>query len=313
MSDLSALARRGAVVTPHRDWETLIVTGRDRRTWLEGLVTCELKHLSAGQGTWGLVLNRQAKIQTVVWVVAGPEVLWLALAPGTGAAIEDELSRMLIMEDAELERPEQPHVWLALHGPNAARRAAELAELAGGYCAPIDFTGLGGAALVIPKAREAELLEACRGELLDERDWLRLRLERGVQELGTDFDGQDRPHEAALDRRAVSWTKGCYLGQEVVCMQDMRGKVKRSLRTLEVQAPEDAALGAGARILSASGQDIGNVTSAAHSPLTGAWRVMARVKLDGLGGELRCAPKPPEAVEGGQAAISWPARLAEPV
>jgi tRNA-modifying protein YgfZ len=298
---------------PHGDWETLVVTGPDRRTWLEGLVTCELKNLTPGQGTWGLALNRQGKIQSVLWVVASPDALWLALAPGTGEAMETELSRMLIMEDAELERPEPAHVWLALHGPNAARRAAELAELAGGHSGPIDFTGLGGAALVIPKEREAELLEACRGELLGEQDWLRLRLERGVPKFGTDFDGQDRPHEAALERRAVSWTKGCYLGQEVVCMQDMRGKVKRSVRTFDVQAPEGAAMGPGAVLLDASGQSIGTVTSAAPSPLAGAWRVMARVKLDGVGGELRCAPKPREPDAGEQAAISWPARLAEPV
>jgi tRNA-modifying protein YgfZ len=313
MSDLSTLARRGAVVAPHGDWETLVVTGPDRRTWLEGLVTCELKHLGPGQGTWGLVLNRQAKIQSVIWVVASPDALWLALAPGTGAAIEAELSRMLIMEDAELERPEQGRLWLALHGPKAGQRAVELAELAAGCSAPIDFTGLGGAALVVPRAREAELREACRGELLGEQDWRRLRLERGVPELGADFDGQDRPHEAALERRAVSWTKGCYLGQEVVCMQDMRGKVKRSIRALAVQAPEGALVGPGAVILNASGQDVGNVTSAAYSPLAGAWRILGRVKLDGLGGELRCAPKPSEPGEGERAAITWPARLAEPV
>lgn len=311
MSDLSTLARQGAVVAPQSDWDTLIVTGPDRRSWLEGLVTCELKHLSPGQGTWGLVLNRQAKIQSVVWVVAGQEELWLALAPGTGTAIEAELSRMLIMEDAELERPEQSQLWLALHGPDAARRAAELAGLLAGLSAPIDFTGLGGAALVIPSAREAELRELCRGELLGERDWLQLRLERGVPELGTDFDGQDRPHEAALERRAVSWTKGCYLGQEVVCMQDMRGKVKRSLRALAVLAPEDAALGAGAVLSNASGQDVGSVTSAAYSSLAGAWRVLGRVKLDGLSAELRCATKPP--AEGGDTATAWPAHLADPV
>lgn len=175
------------------------------------------------------------------------------------------------------------------------------------------FTGLGGAALVIPKAREAELLEAGRAELLGEQDWLRLRLERGVPELGTDFDGQDRPHEAALERRAVSWTKGCYLGQEVVCMQDMRGKVKRSVRALAVQAPEDAPIGPGAVIVNASGEDVGNVTSAAYSPLAGAWRVLGRVKLDGLSAELRCAPKTPENTEGVPLALAWPARLAEPV
>src|SRR5687768_9753681 len=100
MSDLSELARRDAVVAPCGGWDTLVVTGSDRTTWLEGLVTCELKHLRPGQGNWGLSLNRQGKIQSVLWVLAAEDTLWLAVAPGTSAALEAELGRMLIMEDA---------------------------------------------------------------------------------------------------------------------------------------------------------------------------------------------------------------------
>src|SRR5262245_38782248 len=102
MADLDVLARSEAVVAPATGWDTLLVTGPDRLAWLEGLVTCELKKLTPGAGTWGLVLSRQGKIQSSVWVVAGEEQLWLAFAPGTGAAMEAELGRMLIMEDAEL-------------------------------------------------------------------------------------------------------------------------------------------------------------------------------------------------------------------
>jgi folate-binding protein YgfZ len=300
MPDLLALARCAAVAVPGTDRDTLIVTGPDRLTWLEGLVTCELKQLAPGAGTWGLVLNRQGKIQSVVWVVAAADRLWLSLAPGTGAAIEAELGRMLIMEDAELERPESAHVWFSVHGPEAAARAASWATQAGGASAPIDFTGLGGAALVVPREHEHELRAAAEGLLLAPQDWTALRLERGLPELGVDFDGSDRPHEAALDRRAVSWSKGCYLGQEVVCMQDMRGKVKRSVRTLKVDAPPGAGL-AGGRIVSAAGKEAGSVTSAAYSARAGTWLAMAKLQLDAVDAGLR--------YEG--AAGSLPAQLSE--
>ena len=287
MSDLDTLARSAAVVVPATDRDTLTVTGPDRLSWLEGLVTCELKGLAPGSGTWGLVLNRQGKIQSVVWVLAALDRLWLSFAPGTGAAMETELGRMLIMEDAELARPEQPHTWLGVHGPEAAARAATWAALAGGAAAPIDFTGLGGAALVVPTDRVDAVRMSSEGLWLDSAGWATLRLERGLPEFGVDFDGADRPHEAGLDRRAVSWSKGCYLGQEVVCMQDMRGKVKRSVRVLRVDAPAAAPLAGGRVVSVASGSEAGVVTSAAYSSRAGSWLVMAQLQLDAIDAGLR--------------------------
>lgn len=301
MPDLDALARSAAVVVPGADRDTLVVTGPDRLSWLEGLVTCELKTLAPGAGTWGLVLNRQGKIQSVVWVVAGAERLWLSFAPGTGAAMEAELGRMLIMEDAELARPDEAQVWFSLHGPEAGALAASWAARAGGASASIDFTGLGGAALVVPKAIEGVVRAESEGRELDPERWTVLRLERGLPEFGVDFDPAARPHEAALDRRAVSWSKGCYLGQEVVCMQDMRGKVKRSVRTLRVDAPTGSDVGAGRVVSVATGKDAGQVTSAAHSARAGAWLAMAQLQLDAIDAGLR--------YEG--PAGSFPARLAE--
>ena len=286
MADLDALARNAAVVAPALGWDTLLVTGPDRLVWLEGLVTCELKKLTPGSGTWGLVLNRQGKIQSALWVLAGANELTLAFAPGTGSAMEGELGRMLIMEDAELSAPAAPQRWFSLHGPRAAELAASWAREAGGASAAIDFTGLGGAALVVPAAAERLVLAQGEGLLLGAQDWTRLRLERGVAEFGIDYDDNDRPHEAALDRRAVSWSKGCYLGQEVVCMQDMRGKVRRSVRVLRVDAPPQAPLERGGAIVKPGGEAVGTVTSNAYSVRAGAWLVMAKLQLDALDGEL---------------------------
>jgi folate-binding protein YgfZ len=300
-------ARTGVAIFPRGDWGTLLVSGSERSSWLEGLVTCQVGKLQPGQGTWGLTLNRQGKIQSVLWVVAAPDQLWLALAPGTVEAVETELGRMLIMEDAELARPSSARHWFALHGPGALERARELAHQFGGYAGSLDWSGLGGAALLIEQARVPELMTACQNELLSERDWLQLRLERGLPEFGSDFDARDRPHEAALERRAVNWTKGCYLGQEVVCMQDMRGKVKRSLRLLRIEAPLDASVEAGLELTDGAGGSIGKLTSSAFSPLAGAWLALARVELEPLAqheNDLRCGPAHDP---------RWPARPSDPV
>ena len=300
-------ARSGVAIFPRGDWGTLVVSGPERSSWLEGLVTCQVGKLQPGQGAWGLTLNRQGKIQSVLWVVAAPDQLWLALAPGTVESVEAELGRMLIMEDAELSRPSPSRQWFALHGPGAPARAAELAQQFGGHAGSLDWSGLGGAALLIDEARVPELMAACQGELLSERDWLQLRLERGLPELGADFDGRDRPHEAALERRAGNWSKGCYLGQEVVCMQDMRGKVKRSLRLLRIEAPPDAAVEAGLELMDAARASIGKLTSSAFSPRAGAWLALARVELEPFTQhekDLHCGPANDP---------RWPARPTDPV
>jgi folate-binding protein YgfZ len=298
---LDELARQSAVIVPHAGWGTLSVTGPERKSWLQGLVTCDLESLTAGQGTWGLALNRLGKIQSVIWVVATSEALWLALAPGTLDAIETELGRMLIMEDAELERPASPHTWFALHGPDAAARARALAAAHAGAAAPIDWTGLGGAALAVASERAARVLADCQGRVLEPADWTRLRLERGLPEFGTDFDSRDRPHEAALERRAVNWSKGCYLGQEVVCMQDMRGKVKHSLAVLRVEAPKDAELVAPAQVF-AGDSEVGAIKSVAFSEATGAWLAMTRLDKSAAAAKL----------EYRAASHAWPAALFSP-
>src|SRR5262249_53217436 len=104
--------------------------------------------------------------------------------------------------------------------------------------------------------------------------WEAHRVQHALALFGQDFGGDDNPHEAGLDRRAISWQKGCYLGQEVVCMQDMRGKLKRRLVVLAlgVDVPPPAR---GAKV-AAGGAEVGEVTSSARGG-SGVW-ALARLK-----------------------------------
>ncbi|HEY4106112.1 MAG TPA: glycine cleavage T C-terminal barrel domain-containing protein, partial [Polyangiaceae bacterium] len=110
-------------------------------------------------------------------------------------------------------------------------------------------------------------------------EWDAFRIAQELGRFGIDYGEQDNPHEAALDRRAVSWNKGCYLGQEVVCMQDMRGKLKRRLVALQLDSaelpPAGAEVTAGTR---GEPEAVGEVTSSALNPLTGKAVALARVK-----------------------------------
>ena len=254
-----------AVVRP---WGTILATGPDRISWLNGLVTCDVSKVSEGVGAWGLLLTKRGKIVAELTLVSSAEGLFVGTPTGS-ADLTRHLEDFLVMEDVELSDQASSHVWIQVHGPGALQVASGRAE--GEARGRVDWLSSGGAAVVVERAR----LEACLAglrenhelQVLDESTWEAWRVAHGLPEFGIDFGSDDNPHQAGLDRRAVSWTKGCYLGQEVVCMQDMRGKVKRSLAKLLL--PNELNVDRGDVVKSESGEAVGSVTSVAATSLLG--------------------------------------------
>lgn len=274
---LDALKSSGAV----QRWSalpTLVVSGPDRSTWLNGLLSCDVGAVGEGRGTWGLLLDRLGKIQAVLAVLADDVSLYLGVLWGDVELVERELDARLVMEDAELTRLAQGAEWCLFVG-NASEAAA------GGARARGTITMVGSNTLAVFVETLPVLGET---PSLSESAWTWLRVTHGLGWGGIDFDEGDRPHEAAMERRAVSWSKGCYLGQEVVCMQDMRGKVKRSVRPFTARAGAHSASVLGSEVWM-GGKSVGRVTSAIFEPNQERYRVLAQVPLvaapEGGGGE----------------------------
>lgn len=243
--------------------DTLLVRGADRKTWLDGLLTCAVTTVAVGNALYGLLLTKQGKIVTDAFLVDNGSELWLGVAAGRGEAVRELLDRYLVMEDAELTLATQPLVWrLRVGAPAGEAAAGALAYGAltiGGLQAELSLAS--PAAEALPDA--AELFAG-----------------HGLGVFGVDFDEKDNPHEASLDRIAVSWTKGCYLGQEVVCMQDMRGRVKRRLVALDAS---DSLLSADAQpldVLAGDGSVAGRVSSVHPAP--GGARLLASISTSAL-------------------------------
>jgi len=227
---------RGSGSTLLVDWSdrgTLEVRGPDRLRWLDAILTCDVGRLGVGAGRYGLLLNRQGKILTDVSVIAAADRALVAVARGTAPALRESLDRMLVMEDAEILEVSGAYAWISAHGPRAAELVRAAApRLSGAVAAEIDWLGVGGGALVVPRGEVERALEVLTGAgegvvVARGGEYVRLRLEQAWPEFGVDYGPDDNPHQAALDHRAVCWTKGCYVGQEVVCMTDQRGKVRR--------------------------------------------------------------------------------------
>lgn len=252
----------------------LAVKGPDRKSWLNGVVTCDVSELGPEQGAVGLFLNKQGKVRTDLVLVESSDEVYLRVAPERSSTIFAELDRMLVMEDAELVEQSEELAFLSLHGPGALAVARKIeGKLA---CGKIQQTVTEDVAIVVRRG-DLEAVTATfegLGARRDDGAWQALRVTSGWPEFEVDYGDSDNPHEAALDRRAVSWSKGCYLGQEVVCMQDMRGKVKRRVALLELQG-ELAALGA--EIAAPSGESVGRLTSAVASD-GGRWVGLAMLK-----------------------------------
>jgi len=272
---------------------TLSVTGSEARSWLNGLVSCDVMKVEPGLGAFGLALNKQGKIQSEVEIIASRDGLLVGVSPGVAERLLASLDKFLVMEDAELTDVSADYLWADFHGLGAAALAEASAKLCGGTASGIRFTSEAAATLAFERDELLELERFVERTPALRRgtdaDWEALRIAQVFGRFGVDFGEADNPHEAALDRRAVSWSKGCYLGQEVVCMQDMRGKLKRRLVALVLQdSAEVPPVGSAVTIGDSAelGETVGELTSVAESPLTGKVLALARVKSPYFDGKL---------------------------
>jgi folate-binding protein YgfZ len=280
-------ARNRALAVPRADLATLIVTGNDRISWLNGLLTCDLlkPQPSPAAAVYGLVVGRNGRVladATAVFDEPGARLL-LAVPRLAVEAVRKHLDHYLVMEDAEVAPDSEAFAVWAVHGPRSLA-ALDAARAAGALGGALDPTGLGGAILLVPRGvgtvADAALRE--HAVLGDASGWEALRLERAVPSFGADFDDKTYPQEAALEKVAVSFEKGCYLGQEVVCMLEMRGHVKRKLVPLVIESDAAAGTGSapprGAVVTDTEGAPVGEVTSAALSPTLGKPVALAMLK-----------------------------------
>jgi folate-binding protein YgfZ len=293
--DEARAARQSLLAVKMADRTGILVRGKDRTSWLNGLVTCELAKLGPTDGAYGLVVEKKGRIQTDFFAIPDRTNAALALAVPSVLqdAIYETLDHYLVMEDAELEAVDL--VFWHLVGPSAGSVAEELAAP---YSGSIDVFQLGGAVVAAPAAEADALAERLTGlvakaggAIADDTAWEAVRIELGLPRFGVEVDGTLYPQEAALEKLAVSFDKGCYLGQEVVYMLENRGHVKRKLVVIDVDG--DAAVAANDPVSTPEGVAVGDVKSAVIGPSSGKPVAIAMIKWaqSKPGTELRIADR----------------------
>ena len=290
MSDVSPqleALERGALVRPMSTLRTLIIAGPERQSWLAGQLTADIRGLKPGQGRYALSVSRTGKVQAEVWVVIDAEQIFVSVREDIVDSLYQALDTYLIMEDAELLVSDDPYAWWLGHGP----RAPELVEAAREAGAIAGLAALGEietAVIVAPERTThnlAEVLTSVDGAMLaTPMGWERIRIERMLPRFGVDFDVDCYPQEACLENLAVSFDKGCYVGQEAGFMLEKRGHVKKRLVRLAVAGGVD--LSSGDEVYTPQGEKVGHITSSVRAEGSTWAMAMVRYKHTVTGTEL---------------------------
>jgi tRNA-modifying protein YgfZ len=254
-------ARSAAAVGPVLAPAFLRFTGRDARSYLHRMSTQDLASLPPGGAAHAAFLTAKGHLLCDALVRADEGGLLAALPAEGAAAARAHLERFVIMDDVAVAAEEGLRA-LPLLGPEGPAR---LGGRAGGALrAPNLRRGAPCLDLWLPAGEAAALREALAADglpALGEEELEALRVAGGVARFGADVDGSRLPMEAGLTRDAISFTKGCYIGQEVVVRATARGQLQRGLAQLRL--PPGA--GPGTPLLS-GGAEVGKVTSAAETP-----------------------------------------------
>ncbi|WP_242354862.1 folate-binding protein YgfZ [Anaeromyxobacter sp. SG64] len=262
LSEKLRAARETWAVGPVEARALVRATGKDAKDYLHRMSTQDLNRLRPGESAYATFLNAKGHLLAEGHVLAQEEGLLLDLAPQALPDALAHLERLVIMDEVVFEDLSSALRVVPVLGPESARRVERRAP--GAQRLAHDRRGTPGVDVILPP-QEAEALRAelvAEGAVaLEDSDLEALRILGGVPRFGADVDSTRLPMEAGLTRAAISFTKGCYIGQEVVLRATARGHLQRGL----VQLALPAGAGPGTR-LTAAGQEVGVVTSAADTP-----------------------------------------------
>jgi folate-binding protein YgfZ len=288
----------GLVDATHRG--TIRVTGGERRDFLNRMVTQELADLEPGSVRATFWLNRKGRIDADLLIVELGEEMLIDVDIHQAAAAATTLESFIFTEEIELADVSDLNHRIQVHGPSAEAVIARAAELDEWSLEPLrakratiagvetiivrrDQTGEVGLELTVPYDDAAAVWDALLATdeaLFEGRRRIRpigwfafniARIEAGTPLANVDFGATNLPHETGLLRERVSFTKGCYLGQEVVARTENLGRPKQTLVGLRIT--DDALPIAGAQVFARAddgmGDQIGVVTSSTLSPMLG--------------------------------------------
>jgi folate-binding protein YgfZ len=256
----------------------LALTGAEAKRFLQGQVTNDVEALVPGTGCYAAFLTQKGKMLGDLRVLDTGVELWLDTERVALQELFTMIRRFKLGYDVELHRRTLERGLLSLVGPGARRVLGAVADGLGtaehdNVAVELDGTPVllvatdVGVDVICDGERTATVADALAGRgarRVEEATVEALRVERGRPRYGVDLDETTIPQEAGINERAVSFTKGCYVGQETVARLHYKGKPNRHLRGLRLSASVPSGTE-----LTLDGKRVGTVGSVVRSPVHG--------------------------------------------
>jgi folate-binding protein YgfZ len=316
----------GAALVDRSSRGRLRLTGADRRTYLQGLLTNDIVALAPGSGCYAAYLTAQGRMIADMRVFETGDHLVVDLDATLAASIAERWAQFVFSEDVEVANITHASAEVGIYGPSAARVVAALSEVTeaelralplygnrhaeAGLVVRSDDIGIDGYDIIVPAA----LRDEAAGQALDAGAVAidpplaeAVRIEAGRPLFLVDMDEDTIPLEAGIEDRAISLTKGCYVGQEVIIRVLHRGHGRVARRLVRLTFGDGAPTPSKGDVIVAGEREIGQITSAAISPsthrpvalgyvhrdwATSGWSVDVRTSTGGAPATISLTPEP---------------------
>jgi len=310
-------ARHSAVIVDRSSAGTIMLTGADRASFLHALLTNDIAALTAGKGVYSAYLTPQGRMISDMRVIETGDRILLGVEREVAGPLAARLDKLIFSEDVQVQDVTEDLAVIGVHGPSAAamvQRATGLPvealsnqydNISNGGLTIVrdDELSLVGLEIYVSNSEAAELrasLAAAGAAELNADTHETLRIEAGRPRFGTDMTTETIPLEAGIEDRAISFTKGCYVGQEVIIRVLHRGHGRVARRLVSIVVPDGAVPARGDKIFAGPASIVGEITSAAHSPKAEAPLALGYVHRD------FAAPGSELTVNGSQARVYQP-------
>ncbi|HEX7861941.1 MAG TPA: glycine cleavage T C-terminal barrel domain-containing protein [Verrucomicrobiae bacterium] len=293
-SEYNALASEAALIDLSFRSRICLV-GSDREKFLHGQVTNDVQRLKVGEGTYAALVTHKGKLETDLFIYKLQDELLLDFEPGLTQKITDRLSKYIIAEDVQIIDVAPHYTLLSVQGPRAAEVLSpffpelptkaltwtkttypngDLYLMSNGRFGPPGFD------LFVPTADTNSVAEKLASSIkpagLNACEIA--RIENGIPRFGIDMDESNLAPEA-LRENAISYAKGCYIGQEVIARIRTYGQVAKALRLIRLP-DEPQHLPTKAEKLFHNAKEVGFITSSTLSPKHGAKVALAYVRKE---------------------------------
>jgi folate-binding protein YgfZ len=281
----------------------ICLLGADRIKFLHGQVTNDVQGLKTDGGCYAALVNAKAKMESDLYIYRLADELLLDFEPGLTEKVTTRLDKYIIADDVQIVDVAPHYGLVSVQGPKSAAAIEALGIVptlpttplqwvkdnvpdvgdiyvmnqprlgTTGYDVFIPSAGLGMIADKILAAVKAQGGRACGLNAFETA-----RIEAGIPRYGVDMDETNLAPEAGIEKRAISYTKGCYIGQEVNARIRTYGQVAKSLQRLALTDVSE--LPVKGTKLQVAGKDVGYITSAVRSPVSGAVRALGYVRKE---------------------------------